>query len=130
MRKVTRIKTLVVLLVVLFAIVSCANFISNSYKTLALSKDVYDKAMLSVADLQKQGLISADKRAEINKVAKIYKDAHNVAESALEVYYLSQQQAADKDKLLTALTELANKWADVAKLINDIKPGVVPAKLQ
>jgi GTP cyclohydrolase III len=118
----------VVIFLVLFVLAACANIISNSYKTLSISKTFYDSAMKATADLQNQGLITAEKRAEINKIAKVYKDAHNVAVDALEVY-AKTNSVSDKDKLVTALSSAASKWAGVAKLINTIKPGIVPASL-
>ena len=108
-------------------LLSCANLISNSYKSLAISKTTYDTVMLVTADLQKQGLIDQTKRDIINLAARRFKAAHNVAVDALEVY-AKTGSAASKDKLLTAISNAASKWADVAILINAIKPGRVTEK--
>ena len=105
-------------------VVSCGTLIKNTYVALSFSKVGYDKAMTSVADLQRQGFITLQQREEINKVAKIFKEAHNTLVDALEVYARTGL-AGDKDKVLTAMTSATSKWSQVAKLINTIKPGTV-----
>jgi len=122
MRK--RISLFLVLVVMMAMVVSCGTFIKNTYVALSISKPAYDRAMTSVADLQKQGLVTVQQREEINKVAKIFKEAHNTLVDALEVYARTGL-AGDKEKVLTAMTSAASKWAQVAKLINAIKPGTV-----
>ncbi len=117
-----------VLMVCFLFLASCASFVKNSYVTLNESKDLYNLSMTSVASLQTQGLIDQAKRNEINQVAKVYKEAHNSAVDALATYKKTEL-AADKDKVIVALGEAAAKWAQVAKLINAIKPGLVPVAL-
>lgn len=117
-------KLTVVMFLVLIVLASCAGLIKNTYVALSISKASYNKAMFSVADFQKQGLVTAQQRDEINKVAGIFKEAHNVLVDALEVYARTEL-AGDKDKVLTAMTSAASKWSQVAKLINAIKPGTV-----
>ena len=119
-------KILSVLVLCVF-LVACASLISNSYKSLAISKVTYDTALKAAADFQSKGLITQDQRDQINKAAKLFKAAHNVAVDALEVY-ATTDLASDKAKLFTALATAASKWEDVAKLINTIKPNTVPAK--
>ena len=117
----------IMLAITLLAVVGCAGLIKNSYTSLAVSKTTYYTAMGAVADFQAQGLISQTQRDQINKVAKIFKDAHNVATDALEVYKKTSS-VGDKEKLITAIASAASKWADVARLINAIKPNTVPEK--
>lgn len=125
MRKV---KVLFVMVICFLFLTSCAGFVKNTYVTLNESRDLYTNAMSGVASLQTQGLITQPQRDEINKVAKIYKEAHNSAVDALSTYKKTAL-AADKDKVIVALGEAAAKWAQVAKFINTIKPGLVPPTL-
>ncbi len=111
---------------VLVTVVACASFIKNSYVTLNESKDLYYTAMGVVADFQAKGIIDQTKRDEINKIAKIYKESHNLAVDALTVYQKTSL-AADKAKFTVAITEAITNWAQVAALINAIKPGSVQA---
>ena len=110
--------------VIMAVVMSCGTFIKNTYVSLSISKSVYDKAMTSVADLQRQGLVTIQQREEINKVARVFKEAHNTLVDALEVYARTGL-AIDKEKVMSAMTSAASKWSQVAKLINAIKPGTV-----
>lgn len=114
--------------VVLMGLIGCATFIKNSYVTLNSSKDFYYTAMGIVAELQVQKLIDQAKRDQINKIAKVYKEAHNTAVDALEVYEKTSL-ASDKEKVTTAIANAVDKWAQVAALINAIKPNAVPSAL-
>lgn len=115
---------LFMMLVIFLSLAACAGLIKNTYVALSISKVSYDKAMISVTDFQKQGLVTTQQREEINKVAKIFKEAHNVLVDALEVYARTGL-AVDKEKVITAMSLATSKWAQVAKLINAIKPGTV-----
>lgn len=121
-RKISQIATLSL---VLFYLVGCASFVKTSYVTLNESKDLYAIAMTSVANLQTQNLITAQQRDNINRYAKIYKESHNIAVTALSIYKQTGL-AGDKDKVITAIAQAATAWAQVAQLINAIKPGTVP----
>jgi predicted Zn-dependent protease len=114
--------------VILAGLLACSTFIKNSYVTLNESKDLYYTAMGIVSDFQAKGVIDQAKRDQINKVAKIYKESHNIAVDALNVYNKTSL-AADKDKFSTALATAIANWADVAALINAIKPGTIQATL-
>ena len=124
-----RISLFLVMVVMMAMVVSCAGFISNSYTTLSISKSFYDSAMKATADFQRDGLIDQAKRDQINKLAKIYKEAHNVAVDALEVYARTKA-GADKDKVVIAMAGVASKWVSVATLINAIKSGTVQPTLK
>jgi len=108
---------------------SCATFEKNTYVTLNESKDFYYIAMGIVADLQADGKITPEKRTEINKAAKIYKEAHNIAVDAFAIYKVTKS-SADKDKLKIAINVAASKWQSVAALINAIKPGLLPMTIK
>lgn len=129
MRMIRR-RTLPVLLsiMLLVSMIACASFVKTSYVTLNESKDLYYTAMGIVADFQSKGLIDQVKRDQINKVAKIYKEAHNTAVDALVVYQKTSL-AGDKQKLITAIAEATSKWTQVATLINAIKPGSIQATI-
>ena len=113
-------------LVLVLCLVACASFLKTSYVTLNESKDLYTLAMTTVADLQNKGLINQATRSKINAYAKDFKEAHNLAVAALETYKKTSL-AADKDKVITAIATAASKWAQVAALINAVKPGSVQA---
>lgn len=115
-------------MVMMVGLLSCATFVKNSYVTLNSSKDFYYTAMGIVAELQAQKLIDQAKRDQINKIAKIYKEAHNTAVDALEVYEKTSL-ASDKEKVTVAIGNAVAKWAQVAALINAIKPNAVPVTL-
>jgi hypothetical protein len=115
-----------ILLVIMLA--GCAHLVQNSAATLSASKNFYDLAMTTTADLQKAGVIDQAKRDQINGVATIYMKAHNVAVDAL-ITYNATNLAVDKDKLSTAILKAIAAWADVAGLVNAIKPGALPTKL-
>lgn len=115
-------------MVMMVGLLSCATFVKNSYVTFNSSKDFYYTAMGIVAELQDQKLIDQAKRDQINKIAKIYKEAHNTAVDALEVYKKTSL-ASDKEKVTIAIANAVAKWAQVAALINAIKPNAVPSAL-
>lgn len=129
MRRVKRsILPILLATVLLVSMIACISFVKTSYVTLNESKDLYYTAMGIVADFQSKGLIDQAKRDQINKVAKIYKEAHNLAVDALAVYKKTSD-AGDKQKLIVAIAEATSQWTQVATLINAIKPGSIQATL-
>jgi len=110
------------------SLISCASFEKTIYVTLNESMDLYYTSMGIAADFQSKGVIDQAKRDQINKAAKIYKEAHNLAVDALAAYKKTSL-AEDKQKLTVALLATASEWAQVAKLINAIKPGTIQATL-
>jgi hypothetical protein len=110
------------------SLISCASFVKNSYVTLNESKDLYYTVMGITADFQAKGIIDQVKRDQINKAAKIYKEAHNFAVDLLAIYKKTASEE-DKYKLMGALSATASEWVQVAKLINAIKPGTIQATL-
>jgi hypothetical protein len=120
----------IIFLVLILAIVAagCASFHKTASVTVATSKSLYYEARGAARDLYAQGLIDEDLKAQINEAADIYKAAHNVAQAALEVYTITETKEA-KEKLQVAISEAALRWMTVAKLINTIKPGLVPVEI-
>ena len=117
-----------ILVIALLVCVSCATFVKNSYVTLNESKDLYYTAMGVAADFQAKGIIDQGKRDEINKAAKIFKEAHNLAVDALNVYNKTSL-ATDRDKFSVALAGAIASWTQVANLINAIKPNTIQSSL-
>jgi hypothetical protein len=115
-------------MVLLAGLISCGSFVKNSSVVLNESKDLYYTVMGITADFQAKGIIDQVKRDQINKVAKIYKGSHNIAVDALNVYNKTSL-AADKDKFNVAFAAAISNWADVAALINAIKPGTIQSTL-
>lgn len=123
-----KIVPIVAALALIIGAVGCANFLSQSHSALDFNADFYLLARQVAIDLYKDGVINEEQREEINEGAKIYRDAYYVACDALAVYYVTES-AEDKVKAQEALRAAADSWAGVAKLINVIKPGLVPDDL-
>jgi len=81
MRKPLSIITLVIFTLMLF---SCATFQVNAYKTLSISKTVYDSTMKTAADLYKQGKLTDAQKSKIIKLGNEYMSAHNEAVRAFK----------------------------------------------
>lgn len=126
MRKV---RMSLVAVVLLAALVSCASFTDNTYKTLFIAGTTYDTSMKSVASLQSQGIISPAQRVEINKYANIYYVAYQVAVDAF-IIYKKTETADAKTKVTFAISEMFLKWPTYADYVNRIKPGTIPSRLE
>lgn len=118
--------TLMFLIVLLLS--GCASFVDNSYKTLYVAGQAYDTGMKTVADLQTQGKITEAQRTEINTYANKFYVSYQAAAVALSTYNKTKT-AADEDKLVVAVTELARSWKVLAEAINAFLPGIVPAEV-
>jgi hypothetical protein len=135
----------VIPLILILAVVSygCgAKFVNKSAATIGAAASIYDIGMQTVADLQGAGYITDEQRTEINKTARIFKNALIVADDMLVAYnnalndYNLRQTDVNKSKMEVAKIALENSlefvdssWSDLAKLINSIKPGTLPEKL-
>ena len=126
MKKHMKIIPLILILAIMLA--GCASFLKTSYVTVATSKNLYYQAREAARDLYAQGLIDEEAKVQINEAANIYKAAHNVAQAALEVYVITESKEA-KEHVQVAIAEAALRWMTVAKLINAIKPGLVPDEM-
>jgi hypothetical protein len=98
------------------------NAVTQSYKTLYIASQAYDTGMKSVAALQAQGKITLEQRAVINQYASPVYGAIQTADMALSTYNKTQM-AADKDKLLTAITDITKKWPVLVNNVDRIVPG-------
>lgn len=134
MKRAMRVAIPLILILVLAS--GCATLfkdpVKTSYVTLNMSNDFYMTAMSIAVDLQDQGLITDTQRGEINRIANIYYDVHNLAVDALEIY-AKTDKAEDKEKLLTALALVAEKWANLAAFINEFiedEADKLPTKME
>ena len=103
---------------ILFNLAGCANFTKNSYKSLAVTSELYNVTMETVVDLQGQGVIDSQKRNEINQIALIYYDAHHAALDALELYLIVE----DKESKEKAIDKIRDVTKAINVLIEHIKP--------
>jgi predicted small secreted protein len=124
-----KLKSILVISLVLAFCISCATFEKNTYGTLKIAASTYTAAMNTVSGLQAAGKITADQRATINKYAKLYYDSYELAVKAFETYKKTQL-ASDQDKLVAAVSGAIANWANLAVLVNDISPKALPVKLQ
>jgi len=115
----------VLLLVVMLTGIACASFVKTSAVILDTGASAYDNGMKAVRDLQDKGFINDEQRAKINDVARIYRASLLVAIDTLATYKLTKS-ADDKNKAFVAIGEAVSHWADLAKLVNSIRPGTLP----
>jgi hypothetical protein len=119
-----------------------ANFLNKSAAAVGGAASIYDVGMTIVADFQKAGIINDAQRAQIDKAAEIYLAALKVADEALITYNRAlvayknaktdenqQKVSATKAAFSAALSNVGSLWADIAKLVNTIKPGSLPATI-
>ena len=113
---------------VVLALVACASFSQNAYKSLAVSQQTYDVTLSALGDLYKQGKVSAQVKDKAIEIGNLYKAAHNSAVQALLDYDKATDQAtqdakkqiymkqiAEASKQLAALLELAKPYVEVKK---------------
>jgi hypothetical protein len=112
-------KRLAIIVPIMFLLVACGSMQTveqRAYQVLYTSKAMYNLTMESVADLQAQGLISAEERAKINEKANEYRDTHIVAVKALYNAKLLNDYSAMPDHIkavevaLTLLLEVARPF--------------------
>jgi hypothetical protein len=103
------------------SIVACDTFVATAYKTLFTAGQAYDSSMKSVAQLQKDGKITKEQRAEINKVADVYYSSYQGAATALSIYNKTKN-ANDKSKLTTLISEMIKNYATFVEVINKFSP--------
>lgn len=111
------------------ALIGCATFERNTYRTMYISGTSYDTGMKVVSKLQSQGTITLAQRLEINKVANVFYVSYQVAVDAFEAWKKSQTQMA-KDILISALSTMAAKWITYSSYVNRLIPGTLPATLE
>jgi len=111
------------LFLVLLMVMACATFKMNTYKSLYSSGVAYDTAMQIVADLDGQGKITPEQKAEIVKMANVYYVAYHAAVDAFETY-IKTDAVEDKDKLAEALADVAGKLGKIVDYVSRLKGGV------
>lgn len=113
------------MVVVLFAVLGCASFLSSSYKGEYVSGSVYNVGMQTISNLQKSGTITPETRATVNAKAAIFYNSYQVSVDALATYFTVKDQTTQQMVGTTISAVFAN-WSDLAALINSIAPNTVP----
>ncbi len=126
--------TLIASIVVLYVIaigglIGCASFVDNTYKTLYVAGQGYDAGMKTIADLQSQGKITVEQRAQINDYAGKFYTSYQVAAAALSTYNKTKT-AADEEKLATAITDLVRTWKVYAQAVNAFAPDALNVEVK
>lgn len=93
-----------------------------AFKTLTTSQNVYNMTMESVSSMQAIGVISAEKRLEINNIAGKYRLAHIAAARALYVYK-ALSDATNADKLQVSISLMEKAFNDFLKFVEPILQG-------
>jgi len=114
--RVARISCLVF---VVLALVACATFSQNAYRSLVVSQQTYDTTLSVLGDLYKAGKLTEAQKEKAVSIGRAYQSAHNKAVSALLIYETSdqsteaaaklayQQAAAEASKILVELVTYA-----------------------
>ena len=116
------------IVIVALALMACATFQQNTYRTLYTAGTSYDTAMTTVSTFQKQGLISTAQREEINKLANIYYVAYHASVDAFEAYKLSTT-SSNEEKVISSMTSMFSRWKDFASYVNRLRPGTLAPDL-
>ena len=111
LKKCFKLDWLVLLVIVVVWSMACANFVQNSARGLAVSKQSYDTTFTILGDLYQKGLITDEQKLQAITYGKLYKDAHNQATSALLTYSQSLEEG-DKQAYLSAIDKASKSLAD------------------
>jgi hypothetical protein len=111
-----------VLAVVLFTAAGCDEDVAQGYKTLYIASQAYDMGMKTVATLQANGSITAEQRAEINKYASKVYGLLQFADISLSIYNKTKT-SENKDKMLTAITNVVLAWPELTSNVDRVYPG-------
>ena len=120
-------KSFAVSFIIVFAMVGCAyqlNYVQTTYKLLSVAQVSYETTVQTVIDLQRQGRISAEQKAQIFEVAKTYAIAHNAAVEALAQY--EEDKYLLGDERLTACIDTASEA--LTQLLELVKPYLFKEK--
>ncbi len=112
----------ILIVLVMLACVSCANFNTNTKNTIGSAGITYNQSMKAAADLKKQGLISDVQWGQIDKYGRDFYVAYNAALDAFEAY-ITISSADAKYKVTAALAVMASELAKVNDYINVVKGG-------
>ena len=113
MRKV---KYLILSILLVCFIISCATFDKNAFTTLGIAKTSYTQGMSALGSLQAQGKLSDADVQKILPIARIYYQAYLVAESAYEVYH-ANPTAVNQDQLIKLLNDAAVKLGTLSTIL-------------
>jgi hypothetical protein len=117
---ITKIPIALLAIVLAISLTACASFESNTYKTLYTLGVTYDTALKSANDLYKQQKLNPDQVDKIIGYANAYYVAYQEAVVAFDIYRKTQL-AADKEKLITALTIASGKYGEIISYIEKLK---------
>jgi len=95
-----------ILLLVVLALVACATFTRDAYRTLTVSQQTYDTTLSVMGDLYREGKVTEAQKAKAIELGRAYKLAHNGAVTAL-VRYEEQGGQASKDAYMIAASDAA-----------------------
>jgi len=114
-----------VLIVVVLALVACASFSQNAYRSLVVSQQTYDTTLSILGDLYKVGKVTEAQKDQAIAIGKEYKAAHNEAVAALLVYETSDQstEAANKAAYQKVATSAAAILARLVAFANSFIGG-------
>lgn len=110
-----RVARVSVLILVALALVACASFSQNAYRSLVVSQQTYDTTLSVMGDLYKAGKLTEAQKEKAISIGRAYQAAHNKAVTALLVYETSDQSNEAATKL--AYQQAA---ADAAKILADL----------
>jgi hypothetical protein len=109
------------LIFVVMALVACASFSQNAYRSLVVSQQTYDTTLSVLGDLYKAGKLTEAQKEKAISIGRAYQKAHNDAVTALLLYETSDQSTAEAKKL--AYQKAA---ADAAKILAELVAYAAP----
>ena len=113
--------SIVSLLIVFFFLAGgCSTFDKTTYQTLTISKTTYDTAMKVAADLHSKGAVTDAQKAEIIRLGKIYKGAHNTVVKSFEAFKQSGTPATEMT-YLAQLSVAAAAMVDLLEYVYSLK---------
>ena len=87
------------LIFIVLAMVACASFSQNAYRSLVVSQQTYDTTLSVMGDLYKAGKLTEAQKEKAISIGRAYQKAHNDAVTALLLYETSDQATAESKKL-------------------------------
>ena len=104
---------------IVLILAGCASFVKNSYRTLAMSEEVYNAAVLELSELCNSGKIGAGKCLEIKRDLKQFKVAWEFASAALRHYMDYQDSKEAKDKAIAAMDEMNGLYGELQSVLKE-----------
>ena len=117
------------MVMLVMGVVACATFEKNTYRTLYTAGTTYDMSMVTVATLQKTGIINAENRKEIDKLANIFYVSYHSSVDAFELWKRTGTPE-NKNKAQTALMFMFQNWRTYAAYVNRLRPNTLPPELE